>query len=292
MSNALFDAVLNEEAPMYDVAVISEKGTDIWKNPSSHNANNGHSTTKLIIATAIGILCDRGALSPDDGVTSFFSQKEMGDTADAGWRNVKVRHLLQHKTGVEHIPYGVDEDADIEKIGSDYLKYVFSLEIEHEPGTFYKYSDAAYYLLGRIIGKASGMNAIEFLRKNLFEPLGFAQWAMATCPHGHPICGGGFFARSEDTAKIGYMYALGGVYNGKRILSREWIEEAMRFDYALTEFRSSGVFLKTGARGQMIAFSPEKKVAVSWHGCSAPDDNGKRNDRLLEAFVRYLNENY
>lgn len=292
MSNPLFEAVINEEAPMYDAAIISEKGVEIWKNPVSNNANNGHSTTKLIIATAVGMLCDRGLLSPDDAVTAFFSQKEMGDAADKCWQNVKVRHLLQHKTGIEHIPYGIDDADDTRKIGSDFLKYIFSIKIEHEPGTFYKYSDEAFYLLGRIINKVSGESTVEFLRKNLFEPLSFSQWAMATCPGGHPICGGGFFARSEDTAKIGYMYACSGLYNGKRMLSREWIEEAMRFDYALTEFRSSGVFLKTGARGQIIAFSPEKKVAVSWHGCSAPDDNGKRNDRLLEAFVKTLELNF
>lgn len=288
MQNALFEAVLKEEAPMYDAAIIDKDGIKTWKNPCSHNANNGHSTTKMFVAAAIGILCDRGMMSVDDKVTSFFTKEEMGDALQNGWENVTVRHTLQHKTGMENIPYGVDEDEDIEKIGDDFLKYVFSIKIEHEPGTFYKYSDASFYLLGRIISKVSGMNAIVFMRETIMKPLSFGQWSMATCPQGYPICGGGFFARSEDTAKLGFAYACGGIYDGKKIVSEEWIKESMKEDFACTQFRDTGIFLKTGARGQCIAFSPEKKIAASWHGCSSPDDNGKRNDRLLSAFDKYL----
>lgn len=288
MQNVFFDAVLNEEAPMYDAVIIDRNGVQKWQNPTSNNANNGHSTTKLFVATAIGILCDRGLMSVDDKVTSFFTKEEMGDTLDEGWSDVTVRYTLQHKTGMENIPFGVDEDEHIEKIGDDFLKYVFSIKIEHEPGTFYKYSDASYYLLGRIISKVSGMNAIVFMRENLMKPLSFAQWSMATCPQGYPICGGGFFARSDDTAKLGYAYACGGIYNGKRIVSKEWIDTAMKEDFACTQFRDTGIFLKTGARGQCIAFSIEKQTAASWHGCAFPDDNGKRNDRLLSAFDAYL----
>lgn len=288
MSNLFFDAIMKETDPMYDAVIMDENSVQRWKNPVSHNANNGHSTTKLFVATAIGILCDRGMMSVDDKATKFFTKEEMGDTLDERWNNVTVKDILRHKTGMEHIPYGVDEDGDIEKIGSDFLKYVFSIKIEQKTGEFYKYSDAAYYLLGRIISKVSGMNAIIFMRENIFKPLSFAQWAMATCPEGYPICGGGFFSRSEDSAKLGLAYACEGVYNGKKIISREWIENAKKEDFACTQFRDTGIFLKTGARGQCIAFSPEKRVAAAWHGCSAPDDNGKRNDRLLSAFDSYL----
>ncbi len=287
MSNPLFDAIIKEEAPMYDAAIITEKGTELWKNPVCHNANNSHSATKFFVATAIGQLYDKGLLSLDDKVTSFFTNEEMGDFCE-GWNKVSVFDTLRHKTGIEHIPYGVDEDNDIEKIGEDFLKYVFSLKIEHEPGTFYHYSDASFYLLGRIIGKASGKHPVDYLRDNILSPLRFKQWAMALCPGGYPICGGGFFTRADDMAKLAFAYSCGGEYNGRRIISREWISLAMENDFACTRFRDTDIFLKTGARGQCVAFSTKHKAAAAWHGCSAPDDNGKRNDRLLLAFNEYL----
>lgn len=286
--NELFEAVLREEAPMYDAAIITEDGTELWRSDVAHHANNSHSATKLVVATCIGILCDRGQLSLDTKVTSLFSDEEKPEGMDERWNAVTVRDCLRHKTGMDEIPYNVDNDDHLEKIGSDFLKYVFSLKITQKTGEYRQYSDEAYYLLGRIIHKASGLYADEFMKRNIFEPLGFRQWAMAKCPQGHPICGGGFFCRSDDLAKLGFTYAMDGVYNGQRIISKAWIDEAMVSDYALTRFRDTDVYLKTGARGQLVGFSVERKAGVSWHGCSDPDDNGKRNDRLLEAFVRYL----
>lgn len=290
--NALFQAVMDEWAPMYDVAVITEKGTEYWQHPCANNANNGHSTTKFFIATAIGILCDRGLLTTDTTIGSLFPDSEKPDDYDIGWDSVTVRHTLQHKTGIETVPYGVDDDGSAPNIGGDFLKYVLSLKIDHEPGTFYRYSDEAYYLLSRVIAQISGQTADVFLKENVFDPLGFRQWALAKCPQGHPIAGGGFFARSDDAAKLAYTYAMNGVYEGRRIISEEWIDMAMANDFACTRFRDTDIFLKTGARGQCVAFSRERPSAAAWHGCAPPDDEGKRNDRLLLGYLRYLDDHF
>ena len=290
MNNIFYEAILSEKEPMYDLAVESEKGIDLWRAPSCNNANNSHSVTKMFISVAIGQLWDAGKISLDDKVTAFFKKECFPEDMDEKWNLVSVDMALRHLTGIDTIPYGVDNDDDIEKIGKDYLKYVFSLKIEHEPGTFYKYSDAAYYLLGRIIHSVTGLYADEYLKINIFDPLSFRQWAMAKCPMGHPICGGGFFARSDDTVKLGFCLANGGVYNEKRIVSKEYVDMAMQRDYACTRFRRTSIFLKTGAQGQIVAFSKEKKIAASWHGAST--DGGGRNDRLLIAFAKVLGEDY
>ena len=292
MTNALFEGVLNEYAPMYDAAVITAEGTRYWRHPCANHANNGHSTTKLFVATAIGILCDRGALTPDTTIGSLFSDKEKGDSYDEGWDRVTVRDALRHKTGIETVPYGVDDDDSAPLIGDDYLGYVLSLKIMHDPGTFYRYSDAAYYLLCRVIAKVSGQTADVFLKENVFEPLSFRQWAMAKCPQGHPIGGGGFFARADDVAKLGYVYACNGEFDKKKIISKEWIDAAMAQNYACSRFRDTDIYLKTGARGQCVAFSRERPSAAAWHGCAAPDDEGKRNDRLLLSYQRFLDETF
>ena len=290
MENAFFKAVLAEEAPMYDAALVSADGIEYWHSPVANNANNSHSATKFFVATAIGICRDRGLLSLDTKITSVFDPAELPANMDAGWHEVTVRDTLMHRTGMERIPYGIDEDNDIDKIGPDFLKYIFSLEIMHKPGEFRHYSDAAYYLLSRVVAKVTGMTADKFMKENIMDPLGFRQWAMAMCPMGHPVSGGGFYTRADDMAKLGYAFACGGVYNGHRIVSEEWTQLVQHNDYACGEHRDTGVFLKTGARGQLIGFSPKHKIGVAWHGCAAPDDQVKRNDRLLAGFVAYLEE--
>ena len=288
--NPLFEAFINEAEPVYDVAVITDDGTELWRNSHANNANNSHSVTKFFVATAIGTLCDSGKLSIDTKITSLFDKSCFPENMSEKWNEVTVEQAMQHKTGMDTIPYGVDDDNCIDKIGNDFLKYVFSLPIMHEPGTYRRYSDAAYYLLGRVITAVTGDTADEYMKKVIFEPLGFRQWAMAKCPQGYPICGGGFFARSDDLAKLGWAYANDGIYEGKRIISAEWTEAAMKNDYACSQFRDTDIFLKTGANGQIVAFSKKRRSAASWHGYST--DNGKRNDRLLEAYCRLLDERF
>ncbi len=291
MSNALFDAFYNESDPMYDIAVITEDGTEYLHNANSNFANNSHSVTKFFISSAVGILVTEGRLKLTDKVTDFFTKDEIGGKIDEGWYGVTVRHALQHKTGMLRIPYGVDEDEHIALIGEDFLKYVFSISIEAEPGTAYKYSDAAYYLLGRIIEKASGLSAYELIRERIAKPLGFKQWGMLLCPMGHTIGGGGLYARSDDTARLGFLWANEGLWNSCRLISREYIRQALENDYACTQFRDTDIYLKTGAHGQCVAFSVKRRAAAAWHGFSESDGNS-RNDRLLLAFSRYLDEKF
>lgn len=291
MSNPLFDAFYNEKDPMYDIAVITEDGCEYHHNENSNYANNSHSVTKFFISSAIGILVTQGKLKLTDKVTDFFTKEEIGDNIDKGWHNVTVENALQHKTGMLNIPYGVDEGEHIALIGDDFLRYVFSLKIEAQPGTERKYSDAAYYLLGRIIAKASGITAYEFIHKKIAKPLGFKQWGMILCPMGHTIGGGGLYAGSDDTARLGFLWANSGRLGDKEIISEDYINAAMENDYACTTFRDTDIFLKTGAHGQCVAFSRKRKAAAAWHGFSANDGNG-RNDRLLLAFSQYLDEKF
>lgn len=291
MHNALFDAVLKEKDPMYDAAVITDDGIEYWHNENCNFANNGHSVTKFFISSAIGALVTEGKIKTSDKITDFFTNEEIGDNIDKGWYGVTVEHALQHKTGMLSVPYGVDEDKHIELIGEDFLKYVFSINIDAKPGTEYKYTDAAYYLLGRVIAKAAGMTAYEYIREKITKPLGFKQWGMILCPMGHTIGGGGLYSRSDDNAKLGFLWANKGKYGDNEIISYDYIKAAMENDYASTSFRGTDVYLKTGAKGQCIAYSIKRKAATAWHGYSYSDGNA-RNDRLLIAFCQYLDKKF
>lgn len=286
--NWFFEQLEKETEPMYDAGIVDENGVRYWYKNNCNYANNSRSVTKLFVSCAVGTLVTDGRLSLESSVTSFFTKDELPSSFDEKWNNVTVKDTLRHKTGITQKPYGIDVDDDYEKIGNDFLKYVFSLKIDGITGETYKYTDEAYYLLGRIIEKASGERTLDYFRNHIMNPLGFKQWAMSQCPMGFPICGDNFFARSDDIAKLGFALSCDGVYNGKRIVSKEYIDEAIKNDYALTEFRNSGVFVKTGACGQMVAFSKKHKTGVAWHGYS--NHGNERNDRLLEYFCEYLSK--
>ena len=287
-----FDAVERDAlvAPMYDAAVAL--GTDIYKKklPNCNDINNSHSVTKFFIAAAVGRLCDEGRISLDDKVTSFFAS--FPPDGNERWKNVSVYSTLRHMTGLgeDSIKCGVDAENSNEVIGEDFLSDTFRLPLPYEPEQYRRYSDAAYYLLGRIVSAASGMNARDYLNEEFFKPICFSQWAMACCPMGYPIGGGGLFARAADIVKLGVVYARGGELFGRRYVSKEWIDMSKSSDFALSRFRDSDIWVKTGAHGQIVAFTDKRDSAVAWHGCASEDDHGKRNDRLLEAYLALLDE--
>lgn len=288
--NTLFEAFLKESDPVYDIALISDSGVEYLHDPNANSCNNSHSATKFYVATAIGILCDRGLLTTETKIVSVLGNSLLPDEMPDGWKNVTVKNALTHKMGIGEHDFCVDDDDAREKLGDDFLSGVLTLPLPYAPDTERVYSDEAYYLLGRVIAAVTGQTADVFIKENILDPLDFHQWAMAKCPEGHPICGGGFYTRADDMAKLGWAYANNGIYNGKRVISEKWTNRAMAEDFACTSFRDTDIFLKTGAKGQCVAFSKKRKSAAAWHGVC--NDNGKRNDRLLLAYSELLDERF
>ncbi len=277
--------------PLFDVGIASSDGVEWHYAQDANECNNSHSATKAIIAAGIGILRDRNLLHLDDCVLSFFKKDELPENMDEAWSKVTVEFALQHKMGLGENSglMGIDDVDSRDKIGDDFLKHIFSVSLTHEPGTYRKYTDAAFYILSRIIHSVSGQTADKFLLANLLNPIGFHECAFGCCPQGHPIGGGGLYARSDDMARFAYLYANEGICNGKQLISKEWIDLSAQNDYAWTPFRETDIFVKTGARGQMVAYSKSKRVGISWHGCCSEGGND-RNDRFLEAFEKVLSE--
>lgn len=277
--------------PLFDVGIVSSNGIEWHHNTDSNECNNSHSATKAIIAAGIGILWDRNELCLNDCVLSFFNSEDLPSQIDARWNKVTIEHALQHKIGIGENSglLGIDDIDSREKIGDDFLRHIISVPLAHEPGTFRKYTDAAYYVLSRIIHSTSGQTADKFLLANLLNPLGFHECAFGCCPQGHPIGGGGLYVRSDDMARFAYLYANEGIWHNTRLISKDWIERSAENDYAWTPFRQTDIFVKTGARGQMVAYSKSKRVGISWHGCCSIGGND-RNDAYLEAFERLLKE--
>ena len=124
------------------------------------------SVTKQFTAMAIMILADRKKLSYDDSLASFFPGfPEYG-------KQIKVRHLLNHSSGIIAYEDVMDENATVPLTDLDVLELMKRQDHTHfPPGSSYRYSNSGYVLLGLIVEKASGISFPEFLRQNIFAPL-------------------------------------------------------------------------------------------------------------------------
>jgi CubicO group peptidase (beta-lactamase class C family) len=128
------------------------------------------SITKHLTAAAILQLADQKKLSLDDAVGAYIPR------LPASWKNVRIRHLLNHTSGSESytsLPsWGPQERLDMTH--DEILALVRDAPFHFEPGASWRYNNTGFYLLGMIIEKVTGQPYAEAMRQRVFEPLGMA----------------------------------------------------------------------------------------------------------------------
>ena len=108
------------------------------------------------------------------------------------------------------------------------LRYVFQKPFAFPPDTVWTYNGGSSDLLGKVIEKASGMPIDAFAREALFEPLGITDWQLMNYRNGKLATAAGLRLRPRDAAKIGQLVLNKGNWNGRQIVSAEWIAESIK----------------------------------------------------------------
>ncbi len=126
------------------------------------------SVSKQFCATAIMILQENNELNVKDTLDKYFPEYEAG-------KDITIENLLTMRSGIAEMTTS-DFSYSAEKSESENLdilkEWIFSQPLNFEPDTAMEYSNSNYFLLSYIVEKASGQNYNEFVRKNIFEPLG------------------------------------------------------------------------------------------------------------------------
>ena len=123
------------------------------------------SITKTFTATAILKLAEENKLALNDSLKKFFPEIPK-DKAD-----ITIHQLLTHSSGFSE--FLVDDKGDYEKLTTDeFLKRAFAQKLSFDPGTKAVYTNVGMSILAVIIEKVSGVDYEEFLRKELFAPVG------------------------------------------------------------------------------------------------------------------------
>jgi len=195
-----------------------------WWAPYAANLKHTlYSLSKSFTSTAVGMAVGEGRLKVEDKVLSFFP-KEAPATVSPHLAAMRVKDLLMMATGHQ------TEPALRSATDNNWIKAFLAHPVEHEPGTFYLYNSGATYMLSAIIQKQTGQTLLAYLTPRLFVPLGIEGADWETDPNGINTGGWGLRVRTEDIAKFGQLYLKKGVWNGKRLLSEDWINDATKFE--------------------------------------------------------------
>ena len=173
------------------------------------------SVTKQFTAMSILILKDRGKLRLEDSLSKFCPE------FPAYASSITIRHLLNHSSGLpdyEEILLGgkVDYDKLFQSSKSPRAAHEFTSaealaalsrqpKLRFTPGEKFEYSNSGYVVLEQIVERVSGMRFAEFLKRNIFDPLGMRDTLLVDERHQKaPHLAIGYGQREGKWQDIGY----------------------------------------------------------------------------------------
>jgi CubicO group peptidase (beta-lactamase class C family) len=126
------------------------------------------SVSKQFTATGILLLIDKGKLSLTDSLRKFFPELP--------YSNITIHHMLTHTSGLPDYFWLMIEKWDKTKIAfnNDMISFLAKekLPAVFEPGKKWEYSNTAFVILASIIEKISGQSFKDYMKENIFQPLG------------------------------------------------------------------------------------------------------------------------
>lgn len=269
----------NLEINLYDYSLYQNRQIFSHRFQAVNRCNDIYSVTKAFVITAVGLLWDDGKLDPDRMIALYFKEEFEHYHPDPAWRMVTVEQVMRHRIGFDEDFLDIDYDDPWKYPSDDFLKLVFEHPIKNVPGSSRQYSDAAAYLLSRLVEKIAGEPLDNLLQRRIMAPLHVREAAWSRCPFNHPIGATGLYMSAHDMVKLGALYLDEGCYDGRRLLSREWVRTVIGNEYEFHAVTPNGMYAKEGMMGQGIVFCEEKGFAAAWHSY---EENRTVSHQVLE----------
>lgn len=143
------------------------------------------SITKLLTAAVVMRLWERQKIDLDAPIAAY-----LPDYKGAGAATVKIRHLLNHTSGIENFDKALTSYADAAKAGMpayqmpqaprELMDRFASGPLVHPPGTAFDYNNADYVILGQILEAVENAPYEQVVAREITTPLAMASTRMAT----------------------------------------------------------------------------------------------------------------
>jgi len=231
-----------------------------------------YSLSKSFTSTAAGFAVAEGLLDLDATVVSYFPELD-ADVTDRRSRAMLVRHIAAMASG--HL--AETQDRVLGADPAEPVRGFLMLPPERDPGSVFAYNQPCTYTLAAIIQRQSGQTLTDYLRPRLLDPLGIGDVGWQQHPAGRDIGFSGLHATTDAIARLGQLYLQGGQWEGRQLLSKEWVAEATRSHvsnagepepdwqqgYGFQFWRSRHGVRGDGAYGQFCLVLPEYDAVVA-----------------------------
>jgi CubicO group peptidase (beta-lactamase class C family) len=252
------------------------------------------SVTKSYLSAITGVAIDKNLIKSEKDIVSDY----IWDKTFDGNMNSKIswEHLLNQSSDWHGNLFGINHWED----RPDRRKNIddWRTETQREPGTYYKYNDVRVNVLAYSLLQVYRKSLPMVLKNYIMDPIGASDtwrwygyensWVnidglMVQSVSGGGHNGGGVFINSEDHARFGLLYLNNGIWNDKRIISKDWIKKSITpsktnpeygymwwinsedsEDYARTDWKNvpTNVYYGSGFGGNNIVVIPDDNMVV------------------------------
>lgn len=243
------------------------------------------SVAKSFVSALIGCAIADGRIqSLRDPVTRYLPELL---ERDARYRYITLEHLLTMASGIRYEERGMPwSDDTLTYYSPDLRATALSSPIAGPPNQSFHYNNFHPLLLGLVLERTTGMSVSRYLQERLWKPLGMeapASWSLDSEQSGFEKMESGLNARAVDFAKFARLYLNRGRWNGRQLVSAEWVEASTRRDAASdpaeqyqylwwvnTQLPGRHHFFAAGKYGQYLYVMPERGLVFVRFGRSDP----------------------
>ena len=223
-----------------------------------------YSATKTITSIAVGLAVDEGKMNIDKSILEYMpadAVARMKAEQRIIYKDITVKHLLT--MSVSGYPFRPEGDS--------WLMESLNYPIADVSKEVFDYSNVSAYLVGVAVSCAVGEDLYQYLERKLFEPLGIHNPPYATCPDDYFYGASKMEMTVHELSKIGLLLYHGGCYEGKRILSEEYVREATAvqkknreggYGYFIWKYRDG--FSINGKWKQKCYILPKEELVITY----------------------------
>lgn len=258
-------------------------------------AHRLYSVSKSFVALAVGFALEDGLLSLDDPMSKYF-ERELEGQPDGNLRRQTIRHMMMMSTakpGEDWFSARTD----------DRVRFYFQNRRPETrtPGLQFEYDSSGTFVLGALVERLTGRSLLDYLREKLFDRIGVSHRVKAlSCPGGHTWSDSAFLMPPDDLWRVARFVLNGGCWDGKQLLSPEYIREATSklistgdgygierqgYGYYIWKAYGKGFFFN-GMGCQFALCVPEKDLILI---CNADNQgNEAAKDIILDGFYQMI----
>jgi CubicO group peptidase (beta-lactamase class C family) len=287
--------------PQMHALVVSLDGQEVlaqaFRGPGLDRAANVKSVSKSVVALCLGAAIDRGVVPSVQATLAEVAPDLIPPSADPRVSGITLENLVTLRAGLERTSGGNYGEW---VSSSDWVADALSRPIVAPPGARMLYSTGSTHVLGAALSEAAGNDLLSLAREWLGDPLGIEIPAWTRDPQGYYLGGNEMALTPRAMLRLGEMVRRGGTWDGRQVLSRDWIEASLTpatrspfsglsygYGWFLRDTRQGRLALARGYGGQVIATTWGGALTVA---ITSDPNQPARSEGYFGDLMRFLEE--